>query len=188
MLQIFQDSFREDNIGEECIFQAFIDPRIQNFSSYGATSGIYWIHYKPPVLRYLEVVTHSFSYVSLLRKLDFPLSCFLVNVFFLWICSHLLKKSSTESFNFCAVFLFVLTLQKMKGNMDLIWSYILLHPWNTWIYGVNSSIFVKHSILDAWQSSREVSTSCCPDQVKENTDHIKSSIFVYFTPCNTKPL
>ena len=122
MLQIFQDSFREDNIGEECIFQAFIDPRIQNFSSYGATSGIYWIHYKPPVLSYLEVVTHSFSYVSLLRKLDFPLRCFLVNVFFLWICSHLLKKSSTESFNFCAVFLFVLTLQKMKGNMDLIWS------------------------------------------------------------------
>ena len=127
MLQIFQDSFREGNIGEECIFQAFIDPRIQNFSSYGATSGIYWIHYKPPVLRYLEVVTHSFSYVSLLRKLDFPLSCFLVNVFFLWICSHLLKKSSTESFNFCAVFLFVLHCKKWKViwiSFDHIFCYI----------------------------------------------------------------
>ena len=122
VLQIFQDSFCKDNIGQECIFQAFIDPRIQNFGSYSATSRIYWIHYKPPVLSYLKVVTYDFSYVSLLRKLDFPLRCFLVNVFFLWICSHLLKKSSTESFNFCAVFLFVLTLQKMKGNMDLIWS------------------------------------------------------------------
>ena len=188
MLQIFQDSFREDNIGEECIFQAFIDPRIQNFSSYGATSGIYWIHYKPPVLSYLEVVTHSFSYVSLLRKLDFPLSCFLVNVFFLWICSHLLKKSSTESFNFCADFYLFWHCKKWKVIWISFDQYILLHPWNTWIYGVNSSIFVKHSILDAWQSSKEVSTSCCPDQVKENTDHIKSSIFVYFTPRNTKPL
>lgn len=139
MLQIFQDSFREDNIGEECIFQAFIDPRIQNFGSYGATSGIYWIHYKPPVLSYLEVVTHSFSYVSLLRKLDFPLRCFLVNVFFLWICSHLLKKSSTESFILLAV------LRIIEENVSSICEYIFLRVEHLHFAEVLYHGFTKHN-------------------------------------------
>ena len=34
----------------EYIFQAFKEPKIQNFGNHGATSGMYWAYYKPPVL------------------------------------------------------------------------------------------------------------------------------------------
>ena len=39
-------------------FQAFREPKIQNFSNHVATSEIYWVHYKPLVLSYSEVGTY----------------------------------------------------------------------------------------------------------------------------------
>ena len=33
----------------------FKEPKIQNFGKHGATSEIYWVYYKPPVLSYSEV-------------------------------------------------------------------------------------------------------------------------------------
>ena len=43
----------------EFIFQAFKEPKIQDFDNHGATSGIYWVYYKPPVLSYSEVGTYG---------------------------------------------------------------------------------------------------------------------------------
>ena len=40
-------------------FQAFKEPRNQNFCSLGTISGTYWVYYKPPVLSYLEVGTYG---------------------------------------------------------------------------------------------------------------------------------
>ena len=42
----------------ECIFQVFKEPKIQNFGKHGATSGVYWVYYKPPVLSYSDVGTY----------------------------------------------------------------------------------------------------------------------------------
>ena len=43
-------------------FQAFREPKIQDFGSLGATSGMYWVYYKAPVLSYIEAETYvSFS-------------------------------------------------------------------------------------------------------------------------------
>ena len=49
-------------------FQAFREPKIQNFGNHVATSKIYWVHYKPPVLSYSEVGT----YVGGGEDMDFP--------------------------------------------------------------------------------------------------------------------
>ena len=67
-----QESSREDSskfkflgvIGRakglgECIFQTFKEPKIQNFGNQGATSRVYWVYYKPPVLSYSEVGTYA---------------------------------------------------------------------------------------------------------------------------------
>ena len=43
----------------ESIFQAFKGPKIQNFGNHYATSEIYYVYYKPPVLSYSEVGTYG---------------------------------------------------------------------------------------------------------------------------------
>ena len=44
-------------------FQASREPKIMNFGSLGATSGMYWVYYKAPVLSYFEAETYvSFSF------------------------------------------------------------------------------------------------------------------------------
>ena len=41
-------------------FQAFREPKIQNFGNHVAISDIYWVHYKLPVLSYSEVGTYVY--------------------------------------------------------------------------------------------------------------------------------
>ena len=40
-------------------FQAFREPNIQDFGNHVATSKIYWVQYKPPVLSYSKVGTYD---------------------------------------------------------------------------------------------------------------------------------
>ena len=52
------ESFREENA--KFTFLGIIwESKIQNFNTYDATSGIYWVYYKSPVLSYLEVGTNA---------------------------------------------------------------------------------------------------------------------------------
>ena len=49
-IQLSRDKLQEQKGPEECIFQAFKEPKIQNFGNHGDTSGIYWVYYyKLPV-------------------------------------------------------------------------------------------------------------------------------------------
>ena len=42
-------------------FQAFKEPKIQNFGKYGTTSGVCWVYYEPPTLNYSKVGTYDQS-------------------------------------------------------------------------------------------------------------------------------
>ena len=53
----------------KCIFQAFKEPKFQNFGNHGATSSIYQIYYKPPVLSYSEVGTYALESLFVLVSL-----------------------------------------------------------------------------------------------------------------------
>ena len=48
----------EPTILGSAFYQAFKRPKIQNFENQGATSGICWVYYKPPVLSCSEVGTY----------------------------------------------------------------------------------------------------------------------------------
>ena len=61
---IWENKRSWENIAE-WIFQAFKKPKIQHFGNHGATSGIYWVYYKPPVLSYLEVISTFSTWRSL---------------------------------------------------------------------------------------------------------------------------
>ena len=54
-LEIIWDSKRSWRVH----FQAFREPKIQNFDNCGATSRMYRVYYKPPVLSYSEVGTYA---------------------------------------------------------------------------------------------------------------------------------
>ena len=45
--------------------------KIQNFGNHGATFGIYWVYYKPPVLSYSEVGTYDlYIELTLIKQFD----------------------------------------------------------------------------------------------------------------------
>ena len=50
---------RENKRSWRVHFQIFKEPKIQNFGNQGATSRVYWVYYKPPVLSYSEVGTYA---------------------------------------------------------------------------------------------------------------------------------
>ena len=44
-------------------FQVFREPKLQHFGNHVASSEIYWVHYKPPVLSYSEVGTYEVDHL-----------------------------------------------------------------------------------------------------------------------------
>ena len=88
-----QESSREGVIWESkrswrAHFQAFREPKIQDFGNHGATSGIYWVYYKPPVLSYWELermlsTIIVFSFNGLILKMWYPLIALFFKVSFM---------------------------------------------------------------------------------------------------------
>ena len=52
------ENFREEN-AKFTFLGIICESEIQNFDNYDATSGIYWVYYKSPVLSYSEVGTNA---------------------------------------------------------------------------------------------------------------------------------
>ena len=57
-IQLPRDNLGEQNVPENALFR-LSKSQIQNFNNHGATSRIYWVYYKPPVLSYSEVGTYE---------------------------------------------------------------------------------------------------------------------------------
>ena len=92
-----EESFRNDNAKLNFLgviweskrswrvhFQPFREPKIQNFGNHGATSGIYWVYYKPPILSNWEFASTIiiFSFNSLILKMWYPLIALFFKVSF----------------------------------------------------------------------------------------------------------
>ena len=80
-------------------FQAFREPKIQNFGNHGATSGIYWVYYKPPILSYWEVGTYDKAFCSCSIKPELPFIFFLHCHNFLNIRKELFNHTKTIRWN-----------------------------------------------------------------------------------------
>ena len=73
----------------EQIFQAFKEPKMENFGNHGVTSGTCWVYYKPSVLSNSEVRTYD----GIIRNNNSFLIFIILNNFLhenlIWILNHI---------------------------------------------------------------------------------------------------
>ena len=91
----FNLQLSRDNLGEQKVlkradfFQAFKEPKMENFGNHGVTSGTYWVYYKPPVLSNSEVRTYD----RIIRNNNSFLIFIILNNFLhenlVWILNHI---------------------------------------------------------------------------------------------------
>ena len=67
----FEGYFGRVQDSEECIFQALREPKIQNFGNHGANSEMYWVYYKPPVLRSWNACKR-YTFHHLIKSIPIP--------------------------------------------------------------------------------------------------------------------
>ena len=98
-------------------FQAFGEPKIQNFPKHGATSRIYWVRYKPPVLSFWEV--GLYACVTTTGKV---LSC-MIKVWDIGTVNTLKpKKSNTKITFYCRCYwnIHLDTERSLAAKLDMV--------------------------------------------------------------------